>query len=135
MTDTGTTQLQAYVDNGTLTSEDADILPHIPRADRLGRELKEWYEDTAERDAFTNKFPLLEFFGASGDTDSGYIESAELPSGQFDVMGEKQDLFYDTTRSTSAERPAPAYIESVNEQMREFALRYFMRITAPRRGR
>lgn len=132
MTDTSTNQLQAYVDNGTLTREDAAILPHIPRADRLGRELKEWYEDHAERRAFTNEFPLLEFFGASDDTDSGYIESAELPSGQFAIMGEKQNLLFDTTRSTSGQAPTAAQVERVNEQMREFALRYFMRITSPR---
>ncbi len=132
MTDTSTTQLQAYVDNGTLTSEDAAILPHVPRADRLGRELKEWYQEKAERDAFTNEFSLLEFFGASGDEDIGYIESAELPSGRFDVMGERQDLLFDTTRSASTEPPADGDVENVNEQMREFALRYFMRVTAPR---
>lgn len=134
MSDSRTNQLQAHVANGTLTQEDADILAHIPRAQRLGRELKEWYEDTAERDAFTNSFPLLKFFGSSDDSDLGFIESAKLPSGRFDIMGEKQDLLFDGTRSASASAKAPSAeeVENVNEQVREFALRYFMRVTAPR---
>jgi len=132
MTDTDTKKLQPYVDNGTLTEEDAAILPHIPRADRLGRELKDWYEDMAGRDAFTDEFKLLKFFGASGDSDCGYIETADLPSGKYEVMGEIQDLLFDSTRSTSAKPPAKAELEKINEQLREFALHYFMRTTAPR---
>lgn len=132
MTTTETQQLQPYVDDGTLTAEDAAILPHVPRADRLGSELKTWYEETREKKAFSNEFKLLEFFGAEQDSDLGYIEVADLPSGKYQVMGEVQDLFYDTTRSPSTTSPPASEVATVNQQMREFALRYFMRVTAPR---
>ena len=123
--------LQAWVANGTLTQEDADILPHIPRCDRLGRELKNWWDDIYARDAFTNKFQLFKQFNRP-DYSFGYLETADLPSGRYPVMGEYQDLFFDTIKSIPLEPAERRSAEWMNEQIRAFALRYFLRVTSSR---
>lgn len=115
-----------------LTAEDQKILKNVDQAYRHGRELKDWWDEMEARDAFTDKFQLLKEFDRPLDSNFGYVEDAKIGGRRRGVMGEMQSLFYDRPKEPSnraAEKQAAAWF---NEQVREFALRYFIRITSSR---
>ena len=123
--------LQTRVDDGTLTQQDAEIFPNIATCDRLGRELKDWWENIHQRDAFSDKFQLFKQFNRP-DYSFGFLETADLPSGRYALMGEHQDLFFDSIKSIPIEPVERRSADWMNAQIRAFALHYFMRITSSR---
>ncbi len=57
----------------------------------------------------------------------GFFDTVDLSTGPLRVNGNVQEMFYDEPKSPPG-RQAPA-AEWINEQVREFILRYFMRIS------
>ncbi len=114
-----------------LTAEDKAVLAHVDKAYTTGRELKDWWDDVSSRDAFTDKFPLIEEFHRP-DSNFGYLAKAPVGGVDQPVMGEAQDLFYDTTKEPNTQGAKRHGAKWMNEQVREFALRYFLRVTSSR---
>ncbi len=115
-----------------LTAEDKAVLAHVDKAYTTGRELKDWWDDISTRKAFTNTFTLIQEFDRP-DSNFGYLEKG--PAGHCrsqPVMGEAQDLFYDTTKEPNTQTAKRHGAKWMNEQIREFALRYFLRVTSSR---
>lgn len=112
--------------NTGLTDEDRLILDRVDRALADGQALKRWW-DQKYPEAFAEKFDLERNFNRSADS-FGFFDQVELATGVLPVMGNYQEMFYDQPRTpTNLNRQAA---EWMRDQIREFVLNYFMRVSA-----
>ena len=108
------------------TDEDRLVLDRVEGALTDGRELKRWWDRTYP-DGFAQKFELQRVFNRPAES-FGFFDQVSLTSGVLPVMGNFQEMFYDRTRTpTSLNRQAAEWIR---DQIREFVLHYFMRVSA-----
>ena len=123
-----TTETTESVDRG-LAEEDRDVVAGAQRALDGGVELKKWWDkiDEADRagcDSYQNKFDEASVHTRPEDHSFGFFETAELAAGKTKIIGNVQQQLY--------HRPKAGSPELVQEQIREFVLRYFMRISVYR---
>lgn len=123
-----TTATTECVDQG-LTEEDLEVVAGAQRALDGGVELKKWWDniDEADRagcDSYQNKFDEASVHTRPEDHSFGFFETAELAAGKTKVIGNVQQQLY--------HRPKAGSPELVRDQIREFVLRYFMRISVYR---
>ncbi|MEQ1727237.1 MAG: hypothetical protein ABL982_02560, partial [Vicinamibacterales bacterium] len=108
--------------SGLLTGKDRDIVALADRTLARGADLQRWWERHDAADDYQERFDVVHEYTA-GDRTFGFFD--EAPSGDGDgrmpVMGVVQEMFYD--------RQKVATPEQVREQLREFVLRYFMRVS------
>ncbi|HEV8239405.1 MAG TPA: hypothetical protein VGS57_08570, partial [Thermoanaerobaculia bacterium] len=90
-----------------------------------GLELDAWYRAHAPRD-FAEQFPLGRTFDQP-DVSYGFFDHALIGGVETPVMGNFQEMFYD--RPKSPRRDAESFALWVRAQMRQFVLRYFMRVS------
>jgi hypothetical protein len=106
---------------------DASVLPTVPLYLARGLDLKRWW-DVVERDGGPQQqFPLERSFNRPTRS-YGFFAEAPVEGKLMPVMGNVQEMFYDQTR-------APASLgrdsgEWALSQMREFVMKYFMRISS-----
>ncbi len=104
--------------------EDLEILSGVERALDAGVELKRWWERIDAADAYQHKFREASVYRRPEDRSFGFFETADLAGGKTKVIGNVQQQLY--------HRPKVGTPGKVNEQIREFVLRYFMRISVYR---
>ena len=112
-----------------LTEEDLEVVAGAQRALDGGVELKKWWDkiDEADRrgcDSYENKFQEASVHTRPEDHSFGFFETAELAKGKTKVIGNVQQQLY--------HRPKAGKPELIQDQIREFVLRYFMRISVYR---
>ncbi|MBM3262219.1 MAG: hypothetical protein FJY97_02155 [candidate division Zixibacteria bacterium] len=115
--------------NGTsgFTGEDSFIIDHAERFLQDGAALKRWWEEADANDGFTETFDLVHTFRRP-ERSRGFFGYAPLPSGRsMPVMGVVDEVFYDRPKTSADYRAAGA--QWMRDQIREFVLRYFMRIS------
>lgn len=88
--------------------------------------LKTWYDATLPSEKFAERFDLARTQNRANRS-FGFFDSVETPSGVMPVMGNYQEMFYDQPGAMS-DFTTHHKIEWRN-QVREFVLRYFMRIS------
>jgi len=111
---------------GEFTNEDELILERVEAALADGRVLKRWWDQTYP-DRFAEKFELQRVFNRPANS-FGFFDQVRLNRGPLPVMGNFQDMFYDQPRTpTNVRQEAAAWMR---DQLREFVLRYFMRVSA-----
>ncbi len=112
-------------DSAGTAAEEAAVLASAERFLSYGLDLKRWWEQ-AERDGgYSDKFELSRTFNRP-DTSSGFFGRATVADQPMDVMGNMQEMFYDQPRvPPDYQRPATEWLR---DQLRAFALRYFMRV-------
>jgi hypothetical protein len=114
-------------DQTALTAEDLAILSTVERSLEGGLDLLAWYQQARAANGFDEVFPLERTFNRPGSS-FGFFGTATLPERDpLPVMGNVQRMFYDAPR-------VPADLRSrgaawMHAQMREFVLRYFMRVS------
>jgi hypothetical protein len=91
-----------------------------------GLALKRWWEQASAANSFAECFELERVFNRPASS-FGFYDQAQLERGPLPVMGNYQEMFYDQPRTPTAFRQEAA--EWMRGQMREFALRYFMRVS------
>ena len=109
-----------------LSKEDHEVISGVERALEGGIELKEWWEgiDRAEREgseSYRNKFKEAWVYNRPEDHSYGFFETADLKQGRTEIIGNVQEQLF--------HRPKAGSAEFVQSQVREFVLRYFMRIS------
>ena len=109
-----------------LTDEDRLILDRVEGALTDGVALKNWWEQRYP-DGFARKFELERVFNRPAKS-FGFFDQVSLARGTLPVMGNFQQMFYDQTRTPSNLNRQGA--EWMRDQIREFVLHYFMRISA-----
>lgn len=109
-----------------LSDHDRAIIERVEGAHADGVELKRWWDRTYP-DRFAQKFDLERVFNRPAES-FGFFDQVQLARGVLPVMGNFQDMFYDRPRMpVNLNRQAA---EWMRDQLREFVLRYFMRVSA-----
>lgn len=102
------------------------VLAGVDRYLSDGLALKRWWDQTYASDAFAEKFELERVFNRP-DTSFGFFDCLRLARGPLAVMGNYQKMLYDRPRTpTSLKEEAARWMQ---DQVREFVLRYFMRVS------
>src|SRR2546422_76216 len=115
-----------HIHNAGLTDEDRALIERVEGARADGVALKRWWDRTFP-DGFAYKFDLERVFNRPADS-FGFFDQVQLKRGLLPVMGNFQDMFYDQPRTpTSLRQEAARWMRA---QIREFVLRYFMRVSA-----
>jgi hypothetical protein len=106
---------------------DAHVIPIVSEYLARGLDLKRWWDEVERKGGPENQFPLERSF--SRPTRSfGFYGNAPVGSGTIPVMGNVQEMFYDQTRApASLNRESAEWMKS---QLREFVMKYFMRISS-----
>lgn len=111
-------------DAAWLSEQDQAILAQVELSLANARTIKAWWEQAGAANAFAERFDLMQTFNRR-DQSFNFFDSTTLNGEPMPIMGVVQDIFYDHQKSPNPER--------WREQLREFVLRYFMRISDFRR--
>ena len=109
-----------------LTDQDRLALDSVDKYLSAGLQLKQWWEQTSATQAYTERFELGLTFNRP-DTSFGFFGYAPVDGQHLPVMGNFQDMFYDQPKAPSAQT-ADA-VQWMQDQIREFVLHYFMRVS------
>src|SRR5712692_4288842 len=117
------------VDQGTcaLSDEDLAILSEVNSSLANGLQLKSWWEKTHANDSYSYRFPTALTFNRP-DHSFAFIDQAPVNGELMPVLGDLQDLFYDNIKVPQA--ATPAGVRWMRDQIREFVLHYFSRISS-----
>lgn len=92
-----------------------------------GRELKRWWDRVHPEDAFVRRFELGRTFH-DPEASFGFFDEAEVDGAPLPVMGNFQEMFYDRPKVPQGGTPEAGALW-MRDQVREFVLRYFMRVS------
>jgi hypothetical protein len=111
----------------TLTEDDLAVIETVEGFLRDGLALKQWWTTADATNSYAQRFPLDREFNRPAGA-YGFFDEVQLSNGMLPVMGNVQDMFYDQPRSPTRQQKEAA--EWMRDQIREFVLHYFMRISA-----
>ena len=86
-----------------------------------GVSLLRWWRQTDAQNSYAQRFPLVRTFN-SPDESFAFFDQAPIPGKIIPVMGIVEDMLYD--------QPKTSVPEKQRDELREFVLHYFMRISA-----
>ena len=89
-----------------------------------GLVLRRWWEHTNANDAYKYKFGLTRAFNQPSSS-FGFFDRVDIGSRSLPIMGQVEDRGFDMPKSTN--------VETVRNELREFVLRYLMRVSDFRR--
>lgn len=104
-----------------LAERDQLVIQDADRALADGLTLKRWWEAKEESGGYADPFELVRTFNRS-ERVTGFFDVASLNGQDFPVMGIVQEMVFDKAKQA---RP-----ELVRDELREFVLHYFMRVSA-----
>ncbi|HKI03136.1 MAG TPA: hypothetical protein VKK31_14260 [Thermoanaerobaculia bacterium] len=110
----------------SVSQEERDVLDSADLYLRRGLDLKRWWDRACATNSFAQKFPLTVSFNRP-DESFGFFDVARVDGRDMPIMGNYQSLFYDQPKSPVADRAEAA--RWTRDQLRQFVLRYFMRIS------
>ena len=111
----------------TLTADDLAAIERVEGFLRDGLALKRWWTRADATNSYAQRFPLDREFNRPAGA-YGFFDEVQLDTGPLPVMGNVQEMFYDQPKSPVVSQRATA--EWTRDQIREFVLHYFMRISA-----
>ena len=111
----------------TLTENDRAVIDRVEGFLRDGVALNRWWIHADATNSYAQRFPLDRDFNRPAGA-YGFFDQVQLESGPLPIMGNVQEMLYDQPRTPAASRAAAA--EWMRDQIREFVLHYFMRISA-----
>jgi hypothetical protein len=104
-----------------LTDEDRAVLDRVDTARADGVSLLRWWRRIDAAGCYTQRFPLVRTFNAP-DKSFAFFDEAPIPGKTLPVMGIVEDMLYDQPKTSGPEK--------VRDELREFVLHYFLRISA-----
>lgn len=107
-------------DMAYFTEQDRLILGEVERALSNGVALKHWWEQKDATKSYAEQFELVRTFNHP-DRGTGFFDIAPLEGRTLSVMGVVEDICYDQLKGAPRNR--------VREELREFLMRYFMRVS------
>jgi hypothetical protein len=105
----------------SLTEEDLSVIGDVDRALAAGRQLKLWWEQKEATGGYAEQFELARTFNKA-ERVTGFFDTVPLNGGGLPVMGLVQEMPFDQPKQS----PAP----KVRDELREFVLHYFMRVSS-----
>lgn len=117
-----------------LTPDDQAIIELVPDTLRRGRQLLKWVRTRAVKEA--QWFKLGETYSTADHYD-GFFGEADIDGAKVPVMAAVQDLFFDAPRRSENQTAQDAADDAARyqSQIREFALKYYLRAAEQRRQR
>ncbi|HEX4963475.1 MAG TPA: hypothetical protein VF173_21785 [Thermoanaerobaculia bacterium] len=110
----------------SVSQDERAVLDSVDLYLRRGLDLKRWWDQACAANSFAQKFPLTVSFNRP-DESFGFFDVARVDGRDMPIMGNYQSLFYDQPKSPVADKVRAA--QWVRDQLRQFVLRYFMRIS------
>ncbi len=108
-----------------LTTEDWKTLKLVDSFNQTGRELYHWWKNTNINNTYADRFRLLQQYDPQ-DTNFGFIDTAPIcGDSSLPVVGTVQQMLYYRPKKTDQ-----TDVGWIKAQVREFMLRYFMRIAS-----
>jgi hypothetical protein len=107
--------------------ERAAVLASAETYLRRGIDLKRWWDQAYRTNGFARKFPLTVSTDRP-DASFGFFDTALVEGREMPIMGNFQSLLYDRPKSPFTDRAKAA--QWMRDQIRQFALRYFMRVSS-----
>jgi hypothetical protein len=104
-----------------LDGEGEAVIAQVERALADGLALLQWWRQTDAAGAYARCFPLVRTFNIP-DESFAFFDQAQIRGRPLPVMGIVEDMLYDQPKQGSA--------ESIRDELREFVLHYFLRISA-----
>jgi hypothetical protein len=101
-----------------LTAGDDKILALVEPSLARGLELYRWWQKTDRTESYSHSFPLQRKFNQAKRS-VGFFDNAKLSSGEIPVLGVVQETTFDNS---------PLAPTEAREQIREFVLRYLLRV-------
>ena len=98
------------------------VARYLPRALRL----RSWFEAADRAQSYARRFDLGRSFNRP-ESSYGFFDVLESEALSLPIMGNVQEMFYDHVRAPLD--AVPATIPYLRRQLREFVLRYFMRVS------
>lgn len=118
---------QSATNTASFTKEDETILNSVDRYLADGLALKRWWDSAEPQARFDQKFDLTRAFNRPS-TSYGFFAKAPVTDGTMSIMGNVQDLLYDHPKVPPVRQQES--VEWMRQQLREFALHYFMRVSS-----
>ena len=110
-----------------LTKEDQSILNTVDQYLAGGRALKRWWKDAEKRGSFDQRFELERTLNRPSNS-YGFFSHATVEGVDVPIMGNVQDMLLDRPKAPA--QMEHEEIEWTRAQLREFVLRYFMRVSS-----
>ncbi|HET9284026.1 MAG TPA: hypothetical protein VFR24_18915 [Candidatus Angelobacter sp.] len=107
--------------------EDALVLPRVTTYLSRGIELLKWWREVESKGGPEIQFPIERSFNRPTRS-FGFYGEAPVEGRMMPVMGNVQEMFYDQTRAPESLNRESA--EWMWEQIREFVMKYFMRVSS-----
>jgi hypothetical protein len=104
----------------SITDTDRAILQHVERTLADGMELARWWEEKDRLDDYAERFDVVREYNDSG-RNFGFFDTAVVANAPLPVMGIVQEMFYDRQKMAKG--------DAIRNQMKEFVLKYFMRVS------
>ncbi len=115
-------------EDGVVVSEsDRKLIESVEHYRRAGVALKAWYDRVFRANSFADTFELARQVNRPGRS-FGFFDEAVLPDGPMAVMGNYQEMFYDDPGAYSDF--GTVHRLEWRDEVREFVLRYFMRVSS-----
>src|SRR5262245_51368165 len=102
------------------TDEDRAVLSRVEGALADGVALLRWWRQTHSANAYAHRFELIQTFNQPEES-FAFFDQAPLRHGPIPVMGLVEDMLYD--------QPKQAEPGKIRDELREFVLHYFLRIS------
>jgi hypothetical protein len=109
-----------------LTDEERAVLHRVDHYLAAGRDLKQWWDRSGAAHSFAEQFELGVSFNRP-DTGYGFFDEIHVVGRPMPIMGNVQSMFFDRPKCPSERTAAAA--RGMREQLREYVLRYFMRVS------
>lgn len=106
--------------------EEQRLLASVEEYLERGRALDRWWRDASATGRFARRFGLGRTFNQPSES-YGFFDRAAVDGREMPVMGNFQEMLYDQPKSAPA--GAEAAGQWMRRQVREFVLRYFMRVS------
>lgn len=103
-----------------ITAVDRTILAYAERTLADGMELARWWEAKDRVGDYAERFDVVREYNQS-DRSFGFFDTATIAGASLPVMGIVQEMFYDRQKMATG--------ETIRAQLKEFVLRYFMRVS------
>lgn len=125
----GTAYSQVPGANTPELQEDAQVLPTVPEYLARGLDLRRWWADMESQGGprEQDRFPIERTINRPNRS-FGFYGEAPVGGNIIPVMGDVQEMFYDQPRAPASLGPDSA--EWMWAQLREFVMKYFMRVSS-----
>jgi hypothetical protein len=108
------------INGARITDVDRAIIAHADKTLADGVEIQRWFEEKDRVGDYAERFDVVREFNQD-DRSFGFFDRAPAGGRTIPVMGIVQEMFYDRQKHSTG--------EDIQAQLREFVLRYFMRVS------